>query len=75
MLGIRQLAIGLALSALAVGPGLTRPDGPTTGGSVPSDPVFSALLTDGTTLSGQIRRIVRLAAGEELFWSRCFGRQ
>ena len=57
MLGTRWLAIGLALSTLAVAPGLARLDGPTTGGSVPSDPTFNALLTDGTALSGQIRRV------------------
>jgi NPCBM/NEW2 domain len=58
MLGTRHFAFGLALTALAVVPGFTRGDGPSPpGGMIPSDPVFTALLTDGSTVSGQIRRL------------------
>lgn len=46
-------ALGLISSALGLGA-----DGPSNGGpTLPSDPVFSALLTDGTTTSGRIRLI------------------
>lgn len=49
------LAFGLAVAALVVGPASGGDDPP--GTPVPSDPVFTALLTDGTTASGQIRRL------------------
>jgi hypothetical protein len=60
LLGTRHFAFGLALAALAVVPDPSRGDGPSptsTGGNVPSDPVFTALLTDGSTVSGQVRRL------------------
>ena len=51
-----SLAIGLALAALAFAPARAR--GPSAiEAPVPSDPVFTALLTDGTTISGQVRKL------------------
>ena len=53
-------AIGLAWLALAlgVGPALAVDDGPPTApASIPSDPVFAALLTDGSTVSGRLRNL------------------
>jgi len=66
MPAIRQIALALALAA----PALAGDDDPPAppGGSVPSDPAFVALLTDGTTESGQVRRLgaegVTLVGGE-----------
>ncbi len=62
----RPLALGCALASLTVAPGLARDDVP----APPSDPVFVALLTDGTTESGRIRRLgaeagVALVAGQD----------
>ncbi len=56
MLGHILLILGLGLTS---GSPTTRPaDGPAPAGSqVPSDPVFSALLIDGTQVSGQLRRL------------------
>jgi hypothetical protein len=52
---LRQFALSLAI---ALGPALPGDDAPrATGVAVPSDPVFTALLTDGTTVSGQVRRL------------------
>ena len=56
---IRPIAIAIALSlGLAPVLALAGDDPPrATGVAVPSDPVFTALLTDGTTVAGQIRRL------------------
>ena len=54
MPGIRPIALALALFA-ATRPGDDRPGAP--GATTPSDPAFVALLTDGTTESGQVRRL------------------
>jgi NPCBM/NEW2 domain len=57
MSAIRILAFVLVLS-LAPTFALGSDDGPrSTAAGVPSDPVFTALLIDGTTVSGQIRRL------------------
>src|SRR5262249_32465181 len=51
-------AFRIALLALAVGPMARGADDPARpDGVVPSDPVFQALLTDGTTASGRIRQL------------------
>jgi hypothetical protein len=58
MPGIRYAAFSLSLMALTLLSGSVKGDGPSTPiGSVPSDPIFEALLTDGSTISGQIRRL------------------
>ncbi len=54
---IRPVVIALALG-LAPALALEGDDPPrATGVAVPSDPFFTALLTDGTTVSGQVRRL------------------
>jgi NPCBM/NEW2 domain len=58
MPGTRHLAFRVSLMVMALVSGLARGDGPTApDGPVPSDPIFDALLTDGSTISGQIRRL------------------
>jgi len=59
MPGIRPIALVLALGSLAVTPGLAPGEDrvPSAGTTVPSDPTFTALLTDGSTASGQVRQI------------------
>ena len=53
-----SLAVGLALMALAVVPAFAQGEAPpSAGASVPSDPAFTALLTDGTTVTGQVRKL------------------
>ena len=55
---VLSLSIGLGLMAGVVVPALGQGEAaPSVGITVPSDPVFSALLTDGTTVSGQVRRL------------------
>jgi NPCBM/NEW2 domain len=56
MPGTRTLPLALALAALTLAPGLA-PDDDRAAGTVPSDPVFTALLIDGSTASGQIRQL------------------
>jgi hypothetical protein len=58
MSGSRPLICAFALAALAFVTGLA-PDGdgaPAAGATILSDPVFTALLTDGSTASGRIRQ-------------------
>src|SRR5260370_26745098 len=56
MRGTRPLSLALALAALTLVPGLA-PDDDRAASPVPSDPVFTALLIDGSTASGQIRQL------------------
>ena len=54
---IRPLALALVLACAP----FVDDDGPRPGGpSIPSDPSFTALLTDGSTVSGQVRRLGEL---------------
>ena len=59
----RMFALGLLLTLAAIAPVGLAPGGVVDdeprppAAAVPSDPVFSALLTDGSTVSGQIRRL------------------
>jgi hypothetical protein len=58
MIGTYFFALGLALTSGTFAADFKLADGPPTAGAfVPSDPVFSALLTDGTLVSGQVRRL------------------
>jgi hypothetical protein len=50
MLGTYLIAFGLALAPTTDGP-------PAVGDFIPSDPPFSALLTDGSTITGRIRKL------------------
>jgi hypothetical protein len=58
MIGNFLLALGFGLTIWTPSSDLDPVDGPIPPGAlVPSDPVFSALLTDGSQVSGQIRRL------------------
>jgi hypothetical protein len=56
MSGTSTLPLALALAALTLAPGLA-PDDDRAASTVPSDPVFTALLIDGSTASGQVRQL------------------
>ena len=55
MSGTRLLAPATLILAFALAP--ARAEDPPAGATVPSDPIFTALLTDGTTASGLVRRV------------------